>query len=118
MIDAILRFFSPDAEIRFLRNQAAHVISSYGAAKARIADAQRKFETIRENTIAEFEETKKSTYERTREAVARIKDNAEVEREDIIAAADEAVAKCDAKCDNADLLLRQVEALNRDEHAL
>lgn len=118
MFDLIARFFSSDAKIKYLRNQASHVLVEYQKANAAIDSAKRKFDSVREHSVARFEKVKKSTFEKTREAAYELMEEAEQERKDIIAKSDLAVSKTRTKEASASLLLSQVDMLGNSEYPL
>ena len=118
MLDSILRFFSADAEVKFLRNKAVHVIAEYGKAKTKISRAQRKFERTKEYTVSTFQNLKKRTIDKSVGAVQRLKAKAHKEQQELDKAHAEASDKVTVKINTADLLASQVESLGSIDHPL
>lgn len=118
MIEWFKSFFSHDAEIAFLRNQAAAVIVEYQKAKVKIAEAKQAFEDVRAHTVADFHQVKQSRFEKTAAAAVRIKKAAEQELVDIHAAHDAAAGKVSVKVKSADLLVSQMDTLGTQEYPL
>lgn len=118
MFDYLASLFSSDARIKCLRNQASRVLVEYAKANAAIDSARRKFEKTREHSISRFEEIKKSTFDKTRDAAYELTVEAEQERKDILSKSEIALGKVDVKEKSAALLLSQIDQLGNSEYPL
>lgn len=118
IVNYVKSWFSTDALISKLKNDAAKVLVEYQTAKVKIDDAKVYFETVKANTTRQFEELKKSTFERTQNAVDQLKEAIEDEEQDLNVKFNAALGKVGVKKQSVDALHKSISSLGSDEYPL
>ena len=103
------------SDIKSLTNKISHVAIEHKKAQKKIDKAQKLFDAIREHTVADFENLKKRTIEKTAKAMARINDEVMKESLEIDRKYSEAKAKVEVKAQSTNELNETLKALKIKE---
>lgn len=114
----IASLFSTDANVKRLQNKLAHFAVEYQKSRVKIADARKTFEEVRENTVSDFEKLKKSTIDKTAEAVSIARGDILAEEVEVEAEFEVAKEKIEAKRNSITDLSKAVNDIGGADYPL
>lgn len=118
MINFISKIFSVDAASKAALNEVAKIHVEFEKASASIRKAEKKFNSVRETKISQFNALKQRTIEGTKRAVAILTEKVYAEEARIEETYKSAKEKINTKLEMVNRLDKGVQSLNSTDHGL